>query len=76
MLAWFNNFVVFGQLDPKLPFGMDEAIFLWGSIYPQDWQHAIIDLLPMLNFAWQFIAQKPNGAYLKKSFGAFIFGPD
>lgn len=32
-------------------FDSDSAIYLWGSIYSSDWQHAVIDFLPLFDWA-------------------------
>jgi len=32
-------------------FDSDSAIYLWGSIHASDWQHAVIDFLPLFDWA-------------------------
>jgi hypothetical protein len=53
-----------------LKYDYDEVIFIWGSMYCVDWQHAVIDFLPLFDIAIDLIIQKPHapilvGPYIK-----------
>lgn len=38
----------------------DEVIFIWGSMFCNDWQHLVIDFLPLFDTALELIVSKPN----------------
>ena len=43
------------SLIDRNSFDFERAIFLWGSIYSSDWQHAVIDFLPLFNYALHLV---------------------
>lgn len=43
-----------------IEYDFDEAIFIWGSYYSKDWQHAVIDFIPLFNLVLPLIIAKRN----------------
>ena len=49
-----------------------DVIYFGGSLHSKDWQHAVIDFLPMFNFALPFIVSKKNVTIIAGKYARFF----
>lgn len=49
-----------------------EAIYFWGSPYSQDWQHGVIDFLPLYSFALPFLLKNPHIPVIAGDYSRFF----
>lgn len=56
---FFETVAIDPSKPPKLIY-YDTVFYFWGSLYPRDWQHAVIDFLPMYNQALPFLISNPQ----------------
>eukprot|EP01038_Epipyxis_sp_PR26KG_P004269 gene4269-6048_t len=65
-------------INEQTKFDFNRVIYMWGSIYSKDWQHAVIDFLPLFSMSLPFLIEHKDipiitGSYIRHFQNLFPF---
>eukprot|EP01041_Mallomonas_annulata_P002646 gene2646-5196_t len=66
-----NKFKIYPLPPNKIKYDYESLIVIWGSPFSKDWQHSVIDFLPLYSFALPFLLKHTNIPIIAGSYTRF-----